>query len=91
MRGCAQLLNEYSPIAAGFLGVLIPIFEPLGWADPIPGTLLGYQYSFAAIAAIAISAALGLLVPYTRTLVPSVFSDNDSFEGQKKMCLIISM
>lgn len=59
---CVQLLNEYSPIAAGFLGVLIPIFEPVGWSNPVPGTLLGYQYSFASIAAIAISAALGLLV-----------------------------
>ena len=42
--------------------MLIPIFEPVGWADPVPGTLLGYNYSFAAVAAIAISAALGLLV-----------------------------
>ncbi len=63
-----QLLNEYSPIAAVFLGVLIPIFEPLGWSDPVPGTLLGYQYSLAAIAAIAISAGLGLLVRFTTTL-----------------------
>ncbi|EIE22332.1 hypothetical protein COCSUDRAFT_6302, partial [Coccomyxa subellipsoidea C-169] len=43
--------------------------QPLGWADPIPGTLLGYQYSFAAIAAIAISAALGLLVSLSTFLV----------------------
>ncbi|KAK9915489.1 hypothetical protein WJX75_009938 [Coccomyxa subellipsoidea] len=67
--GSMQLLNEYSPIAAGFLGVLIPIFEPVGWADPVPGTLLGYNYSFAAVAAIAISAALGLLVSLSTFLV----------------------
>lgn len=65
-----QLLNEYSPIAAGFLGVLIPIFEPVGWTDPVPGTLLGYHYSLAAIAAIAISAGLGLLVRCTKTPLP---------------------
>ena len=65
----AQLLNEYSPIAAGFLGVLIPIFEPVGWAHAEPGTLLGYQYSAAAIVAIAVSAGLGLLVSLSTFLV----------------------
>ena len=64
-----QLLNEYSPIAAGFLGILIPIFEPVGWAHAEPGTLLGYQYSFAAIVAIAVSAGLGLLVSLSTFLV----------------------
>ena len=65
----AQLLNEYSPIAAGFLGVLIPIFEPVGWANAEPGTLLGYKYSTAAIIAIAVSALLGLLVSLSTFLV----------------------
>ena len=64
-----QLLNEYSPIAAGFLGILIPIFEPVGWAHAEPGTLLGYQYSFAAVVAIAVSAGLGLLVSLSTFLV----------------------
>ena len=64
-----QLLNEYSPIAAGFLGVLIPIFEPVGWAHAEHGTLLGYQYSSAAIVAIAVSAGLGLLVSLSTFLV----------------------
>jgi solute carrier family 35 protein E3 len=66
---CAQLLNEYSPIAAGFLAVLIPIFEPVGWSKPVPGTLLGYEYTGAAVAAIAVSAALGLLVSLSTFLV----------------------
>ena len=64
-----QLLNEYSPIAAGFLGVLIPIFEPVGWSNPAPGTLLGYTYTPAAVIAIAISAGLGLLVSLSTFLV----------------------
>lgn len=64
-----QLLNEYSPIAAGFLGILIPIFEPVGWASAEPGTLLGYKYSTAAIIAIAVSALLGLLVSLSTFLV----------------------
>lgn len=63
------MLNEYSPIAAGFLGILIPIFEPVGWVHAEPGTLLGYQPSFAAVVAIAVSAGLGLLVSLSTFLV----------------------
>lgn len=71
MPGRAQLLNEYSPIAAGMLSVLVPIFEPVGWGARAPGTLLGYAYTWPAIAAIAISAILGLLVSLSTFLVCS--------------------
>jgi solute carrier family 35 protein E3 len=67
--GAAQLLNEYSPIAAALLAVLVPAFEPLGLSTRGPDTLLGYEYSAAAVAAIAISAALGLLVSLSTFLV----------------------
>ena len=66
---CAQLLNEYSPIAAGMLSVLVPAFEPMGWGTREPGTLLGFEYTWPAIAAIAVSAVLGLLVSLSTFLV----------------------
>ena len=64
-----QLLNEYSPLAAGLLSVLVPVFEPLGLQSRGPSTLLGYEYSPSACVAIAISAALGLLVSLSTFLV----------------------
>jgi solute carrier family 35 protein E3 len=65
----AQLLNEYSPIAAGMLAVLVPTFEPMGWRTREAGTLLGFEYTWPAIVAIAISAILGLLVSLSTFLV----------------------
>ena len=69
LRPCAQLLNEYSPIAAGMLAVLVPAFEPMGWGTREAGTLLGFEYTWPAIAAIAVSAVLGLLVSLSTFLV----------------------
>lgn len=43
--GSMQLLEQYAPIAAFMLFVLVPICEPMGWTDRSPGTLLGYEYS----------------------------------------------
>ena len=64
-----QLLHQYSPIAALMLGVMVPIFEPLGLQSRGPGTLLGYEYSLPAIVAILISSLLGLLVSLSTFLV----------------------
>ena len=71
---CAQLLNEYSPIAAGMLAVLVPAFEPMGWGTREAGTLLGFEYTWPAIAAIAVSAVLGLLVSLSTFLVRAGFA-----------------
>ena len=43
--GSMALLEQYSPIAACFLSIMVPIFEPLGINDPKPTTLLGYSFS----------------------------------------------
>lgn len=51
------------------LGILIPIFEPMGWKGHPPGTLLGYSYTWGSLTAIAISSALGLLVSLSTFLV----------------------
>ena len=64
-----QLLHQYSPIAAGFLGVLVPCLEPLGMKDPNRDTLLGFPYSPASLVAIAVSALLGLAVSLSTFLV----------------------
>jgi hypothetical protein len=55
--------------AAIMLGILIPIFEPMGWKGHPPGTLLGYSYTWGSVAAIIISSALGLLVSLSTFLV----------------------
>jgi hypothetical protein len=54
--GSMQLMHQYCPWAAGLLAVLVPIFEPMGFADPRPDTILGYDYTPAACVAIAGSA-----------------------------------
>jgi len=65
----SQLLQAYTPHAIWLLAILIPIFEPVGWKDQAPGTLLGYSYSPEAIVAIIISALLGILVSLSTFLV----------------------
>jgi hypothetical protein len=55
--------------AAVMLGILIPIFEPMGWKGHPPGTLLGYTYTWGSVLAIFISSALGLLVSLSTFLV----------------------
>lgn len=39
--GSMALLEQYSPIAACFLGMMVPIFEPLGYSNSKPDTLIG--------------------------------------------------
>lgn len=65
-----QLLHQYTPQAALLLGVLIPLMEPVGsLGSTDPNTLLGYKYTPMAVAAIIISALLGLLVSLSTFLV----------------------
>eukprot|EP00958_Prasinococcus_capsulatus_P006731 scaffold626_cov409-Prasinococcus_capsulatus_cf.AAC.13 len=66
-----QLLDQFSPVAAGMLAVCIPILEPLGLGagGETRSTLLGYNMTFGAALAIAISSVLGLLVNYSTFLV----------------------
>ena len=70
-----QLLDQYAPIAAGMLAVLVPIMEPVGLnagslsPEARANTLLGYHYTFGAVIAIAVSAGLGLLVSLSTFLV----------------------
>jgi solute carrier family 35 protein E3 len=54
--GSMQLMHQYTPWATGLLAVLVPCFEPLGFADPAPDTILGFDYTPASVAAIAGSA-----------------------------------
>ena len=67
--GSMQLLHQYVPLAATMLGVLIPVVEPMGWLDRSPDTVLGYQMTVTAGAAILVSALLGLLVNLSTFLV----------------------
>ena len=70
--GSMQLLDQYAPIAAGMLSGLVLLREPIGKpgaVPPDPDTLLGFPYSAGAVAAIAVSAGLGLLVSLSTFLV----------------------
>ena len=49
-------MHQYTPWATGLLAVLVPVFEPVGFLDPAPGTILGYSYTFISSAAILGSA-----------------------------------
>lgn len=65
----SQLLHAYTPHAVWLLGILVPIFEPVGWTNPTPNTLLGYNYTWEAVGAIVLSAVLGILVSLSTFLV----------------------
>ena len=54
--GSMQLMHQYTPWATGLLAVLVPIFEPVGFVNPIPGTILGFNYTFISSTAILGSA-----------------------------------
>ena len=68
-----QLMENYCPYAAGLLCILVPTFEPLGFETPLvkqqPITLLTFPYTPTIVAAIALTAVLGLLVSLSTFLV----------------------
>ena len=66
-----QLMHQYCPLASVLLGILARVLEPSGMGQhpPSPQTLLGFPYTFGAIALIASSALLGLLVSLSTFLV----------------------
>eukprot|EP00210_Caulerpa_lentillifera_P005680 g5432.t1 len=89
--GSMQLLHEYTPVASVLLGILIPIFEPVGWLDQKPDTLLGYHYSLGACSAILVSAMLGLLVSLSTFLVIGATSSlTYNVVGHLKTCIILT-
>lgn len=67
--GSMQLLYEYVPLASALLGSLVLVAEPMGYTNPTKDTIIGYPYNFHALAAILISAVLGLLVNLSTFLV----------------------
>jgi solute carrier family 35 protein E3 len=56
-----QLVQQVSPVSAGLLAALIPVFEPVGWRSAGPGTILGYALTPAAAAWIVASGVLSLV------------------------------
>jgi solute carrier family 35 protein E3 len=64
-----QLLLAYTPWAALLLLAFIPMFENVGWEHREEGSLLGFDYTAAAVTAIIVSAALGVLVSLSTFLV----------------------
>eukprot|EP00878_Enallax_costatus_P004629 GHUV01004874.1.p1 GENE.GHUV01004874.1~~GHUV01004874.1.p1 ORF type:complete len:387 (+),score=80.11 GHUV01004874.1:241-1401(+) len=69
-----QLLHQVAPTAVALLAILIPILEPVGFNDPKPGTILGFEYSNSALAWILFSSCLGLVVTLTTYLFIGVTS-----------------
>ena len=69
-----QLMHQYTPWATGLLAVLVPIFEPVGFLDPAPGTILGFNYTFLSSIVImgsAVSARIAfVLLLYERLHAP---------------------
>ena len=58
-----QLMHQYCPWAALFLGIMVPLVEPVGWhaaGTPAPaGSLLGFNYTVASTLTIGATAILG--------------------------------
>ncbi|MEW5305942.1 MAG: hypothetical protein WDW36_008452 [Sanguina aurantia] len=65
----SQLLLAYTPQAIAILAVLVPFADEVGFSSPSPDTLLGFNYTVAAVAAIVISAFLGILVSLSTFLL----------------------
>lgn len=87
----SQLLNAYTPQAIGILVVLVACFEPIGWTDPNPATLLGYNYTVVSVCVIMLSAIIGVLVSFTTFLVIGHTSSvTYNMVGHLKTVLIIS-
>ena len=57
-----QLLHAVAPVAVALLGIMIPVMEPVGFNNPGPGTILGYELTVTAASWIIVSCVLGLLV-----------------------------
>ena len=66
-------MDNYCPYAAGLLLFLVPTFEPLGistpGSKPQEDSLLSFEYTPKIVAAIALTAVLGLLVSLSTFLV----------------------
>lgn len=89
--GSMQLLHQYVPLATLMLGGLTVVAEPVGWGNPVRGTLLGYTPTTAAVVAILVSAALGLLVNLSTFLVIGATSSlTYNVVGHVKTVLILS-
>lgn len=86
-----QLLHQYTPQAALILGLLVPIMEPMGWGGKDPHSILGYKYTPTAVAAIIVSALLGLLVSLSTFLVIGCTSSlTYNVVGHLKTVIILS-
>jgi solute carrier family 35 protein E3 len=86
-----QLLQQVSPASVALLAVLIPILEPVGWRDPRPGTILGYELSVGAVTWILISSALGLVVTLSTFLfIGATSSLTYNVVGHLKTLLIVA-
>lgn len=87
----AQLLLGYTPQAIALLGMLVPMFEPMGWQSQGPGTLLGYHYTTMAVICILVSAVLGVLVSLSTFLVIGATSSlSYNIVGHLKTIIIIT-
>lgn len=86
-----QLLQQVSPYSVALLAVLIPMFEPIGWADPKPGTLMGYVFTPEAAAWIGASSVLGLVVTLSTFLfIGATSSLTYNVVGHLKTILIVA-
>jgi solute carrier family 35 protein E3 len=86
-----QLLLAYTPQATILLSALVPIFEPMGWQHQEPGTLLGYHYTPSAVAAIVVSAMLGVMVSLSTFLVIGATSSlSYNIVGHLKTVIILT-
>lgn len=91
MDAGSQLLHQLIPTAVALLGILVPALEPVGIADPIPGTILGYRYTAGAVAWIVLSSCLGLVVTLSSYFFISVTSPlTFNVVGHLKTVLILA-
>eukprot|EP00798_Chlamydomonas_sp_ICE-L_P003790 gene3790-13859_t len=87
----SQLLHAYIPLAVAMLTCLVPLLEPVGFQKATPDTLIGYNYTWAAIGAITLSAVLGVMVSFsTFLLIGATSSLTYNVVGHLKTVIILT-
>lgn len=89
--GSMALMAGYTPIATLLLTILVPIFEPVGFFERNEETLFGFQYTPQAVAAIALTCILGLIVSLSTFLVIGATSSvTYNVVGHVKTVIVLS-
>lgn len=87
-----QLLYAISPASCALLAIIVPVFEPLGVPDKPAHSVLGYQWTPAAVLWVLLSSCLGLVVSQSQCILIGATSGTTySVISHTKTLLVVLM